>query len=135
MELRAIKCPNCGAYSTYEPGATQLFCQYCGAKLIEIDPNKRTDHYIDEARIKEIESRERIRRLEMELEEKKQKANDDLIARVFVLLGLLFGVMSIVTGLTQARESDVAVDIAIGIAAMAIPSAYYVLTRFIFKKK
>jgi ribosomal protein S27E len=35
QEIRRFRCPRCGASVTYNPGAGQLSCQFCGAKLDE----------------------------------------------------------------------------------------------------
>lgn len=68
MDTKTTKCPNCGAELEYDADREFLFCQYCGTKVIVGEHTKHTEHIIDEARIKEAESAQRIRELEIELE-------------------------------------------------------------------
>lgn len=34
MKLASIKCPECGAALERKEGRTQMFCEYCGAKVV-----------------------------------------------------------------------------------------------------
>ncbi len=67
MELINLRCANCGAELEIEPGKKQLYCSYCGSKLLLQDETIHiTNRIVDEARIKEAEVR--LRELEYEHE-------------------------------------------------------------------
>lgn len=67
MELVSLKCPDCGAHIHVESGEKICFCSHCGAQLKILDPDNQTVTVIDVAKIKEVESKERIRRKELNL--------------------------------------------------------------------
>ena len=70
MKLVKLTCPNCGAKLEVElqDGRTQLFCQYCGQKILlspDYDVNININHnihkeihetYTDEAEVKKAEA-------------------------------------------------------------------------------
>lgn len=58
--MRAYKCPNCGATINIDTKAETFYCQYCGSKLSIYDKSVlRTERIVDEAKIREIEFREK----------------------------------------------------------------------------
>ena len=86
MKVTELRCPRCGA--DLDGREKQAFCEYCGAKLWIDDESKNVNYTYtkrDEARIREIESKERIRIMEMEnaTNEEKRTVKTTLI---FVLL-------------------------------------------------
>ena len=67
MKLINMRCTNCGADLEIDPDRKQLFCSYCGTKLVLDDENVQiTNRIVDEARLKEAEVR--LRELEYEHE-------------------------------------------------------------------
>ncbi len=64
MELKTLKCPNCGADLEIEDGIDTFYCKYCGHKIVLEGQSDAA--YEAKAKVKEIEH-----------EEKKQKANLD----------------------------------------------------------
>ena len=96
IKFIAVKCPECGATLDVEQGRTQLFCSFCGAKVIVSNTNERVYRKIDEARIKEAETEQAIRMRELQLEEAKQKQYDSLrrlltylwVGSIFVVIAL-----------------------------------------------
>ncbi len=67
MKLISLQCKNCGAQLQVDPERKQVFCTYCGAKLLLDDDNINiTNRFVDEARLKEAEIR--LRELEYEHE-------------------------------------------------------------------
>lgn len=74
----SVKCPECGASLDVEPERKQLYCSYCGSKILVDNDHEYIHRHIDEAEIKRIEyEREKyqnekgIRELEIELERTK----------------------------------------------------------------
>lgn len=95
MKLVSLKCPECKADLSVEPGRKQCFCQYCGTKIM-IDNGEQIHTYktVDEARIKEAEfqSELRLKQLEIEREQreedrKRKDANRSL--KIKVCIGLV----------------------------------------------
>lgn len=81
MKLISVKCPDCGARLDFEEGRSVYYCKYCGGKILLDEADTVEKHvYVDEARIRESEVKEKIRLKELELEmdkrneEKKNKA-------------------------------------------------------------
>ena len=96
IKLLAIKCPECGATLDIEEGRKQLFCSYCGSKVLVENDNEYIYRRVDEARIREAEVKEKIRLRELEMEEAKQKQHDSLrklltyiwVASIFVVAAI-----------------------------------------------
>jgi DNA-directed RNA polymerase subunit RPC12/RpoP len=77
-KLISVKCPECGASLDVEPERKQLYCSYCGSKILIDNDHEYIYRHIDEAEIKRIEyEREKsqnekgIREREIELERTK----------------------------------------------------------------
>ena len=67
MKLINLKCSNCGADLQVDPERKQVFCSYCGTKLLlDDDSINITSRIVDEARLKEAEIR--LKELEYEHE-------------------------------------------------------------------
>ena len=94
-----LECPYCGAPLEYEEGREQMFCQYCGKKILLVDENtyniNHTIRHIDDARIKETEAEKSIRLKELELEEKLERKESRAryfaygLALVLFLIGMI----------------------------------------------
>lgn len=83
LSFYSVKCPECGASLSIEEGRQELFCSYCGTKVIVSNENEYTYRHIDEAEIKQAEAEIkqaetdrmiRLRELEME-ESQNQHSN------------------------------------------------------------
>ena len=66
--IYTIKCPECGASLDVEEGRKNLFCSYCGSKVMINNENEHIYRHIDEARIKEAEIEREIKLKQMEIE-------------------------------------------------------------------
>lgn len=75
VQLIPIKCPNCDASLNIEEGRKQLYCSYCGAKILVNNENEYIYRTIDEASIKRSEAESALRLKELELEEKENERN------------------------------------------------------------
>ena len=73
MKVISLKCPECSASLSVEEGRDQLFCQYCGAKIVLQNENERIYRRIDEADVKRSETERLIRLKELEMEAAKQE--------------------------------------------------------------
>ena len=96
IKLLVVKCPECGAHLDVEEGRRQLFCSYCGAKVIISNENEYIYREVDEARIIEAEAKERIRLKELEIEAAKRAQHEPLrkvltclwIASIIIIAGI-----------------------------------------------
>ena len=68
MKVTDSKCPNCGSIVKIESGKATQFCQYCGNQIVIEDEMSHTTRIIDEAKIKEIETKK-----EVELKKQEQR--------------------------------------------------------------
>ena len=73
MKAISLKCPECSASLSVKEGRDQLFCQYCGAKIVLQNENERIYRRIDEADVKRSETERLIRLKELEMEAAKQE--------------------------------------------------------------
>lgn len=97
MRMYQLKCPACGASIEVERNRDSCFCSYCGTKVyvddethrVEITKNIRYHKiYTDEAKIRKIESEERMqeRRFAAKEKERKSKARSALISTLLLLV-------------------------------------------------
>ena len=93
MELKILKCPECGA--SFESDNKVSFCSHCGAKLFLDDGTKTVNYNYnykneDVAKIKEIE-------VNKEIQLNKMKENSRFVDQKFLLGVLLFLILVIVS--------------------------------------
>lgn len=90
-----LECPYCSAPLEYEEGKEQMYCQYCGKKILLIDENSYTFKHIDEAKIRESENNKTIRLKELDYEERIERKESRVkyfaygIALIMFIAGLL----------------------------------------------
>ncbi len=70
ISFTSVKCPECGASLPIEEGRQQIFCSYCGTKVIINNENEYVYRHIDEANVKRAESDRIIRLKELEFQER-----------------------------------------------------------------
>ena len=88
ITINSIKCPECGASLPIEEGRTQLFCSYCGAKVVVTNENEYIYRHIDEAELKQAEVR--MRELEIEQEHSAQGNNlKKVLTKIWLVLSVI----------------------------------------------
>ncbi len=100
MKAISLKCPECSASLSVKEGRDQLFCQYCGAKIVLQNENERIYRRIDEADVKRSETERLIRLKELEMEAAKredEKASKRLKVKISLAL-LVAGIAMAVFG-------------------------------------
>lgn len=101
MRLYQMKCPACGGTIEVDENRDSCFCSYCGTKVYIDDETQRIEitkninyhkTYTDEAKIRKIESEERMqeRKFAVEQETRKTKVWSTL-AIVFIVLACVIG--------------------------------------------
>lgn len=70
----SVKCPECGAALDIEEGRKQIFCSYCGTKVMIENENEHIYRNIDEARIRQAETDREVQLKKMEIIERKRAA-------------------------------------------------------------
>ena len=98
VNFTSVKCPECGASLPIEEGRTQVFCSYCGTKVIVTNDNEYIYRHIDEAGVKQAETDRMIRLRQLELEEAQAQQNAKLrstlmkiwipVSGIIILIGL-----------------------------------------------
>lgn len=78
INFYSVKCPECGANLSYEEGRQEMFCSYCGTKIIMSNENEYIYRHIDEAGIKQAETDRLIRLKQLELEEAQNKQSNHI---------------------------------------------------------
>lgn len=101
INLIPVKCPACGANLNIEEGRKQIFCSYCGMKIIVNNENEYIYRHIDEAQIKQTEAQmmqteaETLLRIkELEIEEKDKERNRKK-TRIAYTVAVLFAIIGI----------------------------------------
>ncbi|MCM1529017.1 MAG: hypothetical protein NC093_03375 [Alistipes sp.] len=72
IKLIAIKCPSCNANLEMEKGRTEMFCIYCGTKVMLSNDNERIYRRIDDAEI----LKQKNKKLQLILEDKEKNRKD-----------------------------------------------------------
>ncbi|MCD8148995.1 MAG: zinc ribbon domain-containing protein [Clostridiales bacterium] len=87
IKFVSVKCPECGAALDVEEGRKQIFCSYCGAKVMIVNDNEYVYRHIDEAGIKQAETDRIIQMKKMEIAEKTEllKNGGSVLKYVFLL--------------------------------------------------
>ncbi len=92
IKFVSVKCPECGAALEVEEGREQIFCSYCGSKVIIENDNEYIYHHIDEAEIKQAETDRIIQLKKMEMTEKNRIAKEKRMSikiRISIVLGII----------------------------------------------
>ena len=98
----SVKCPECGAALDIEEGRKQIFCSYCGSKVMIENENEHIYRNIDEARIRQAETDRQVQLKKMEIIERKRAAAEKakktrlqltviLVIVTLIFLGVGFG--------------------------------------------
>lgn len=74
IQLVSFKCPECGANLPVEEGRKEMFCSYCGTKIVISNDNEHVYRHIDEARIKKVEADTMVELKRLELVEQQRSA-------------------------------------------------------------
>ena len=85
MKTYSIKCPDCGATLSVEEDWDYCFCSYCGSKIFVDDERTKRIRITDDAKIKDVEAKERIRIAELE-EERKRREDRKSPLNTFVII-------------------------------------------------
>ncbi len=90
----SIKCPECGASLDVEEGRQQIFCSYCGTKVMVQNDNEYIYRHIDEASIKQAEADKIVQLRKLEIIERK-RAEAAKVKRVKIIVSILVGILGI----------------------------------------
>lgn len=97
MKLISLTCPNCNAnLDDIDSSRPFCYCQYCGTKIALDDGTIRKEtHIYDEAKIKETESSERVKMLEMDAKRERSKQMNEILkyALIFAAALLVVGIV------------------------------------------
>ncbi len=95
IRLNSVKCPECGADLQIEDGRKQLFCSYCGTKIIVTNENEHIYRHIDEAGMKQAETDRMVRMRELELAEN-SSINRKTLTKIWLAATGALGILSII---------------------------------------
>ena len=95
VKFTSVKCPDCGAVLPMEEGRNQVFCSYCGSKIIMMNENEYVYRHIDEAEIKQAETERILRLKKIEFIEKKREEAAK-IKRIKIKLTIVLGILAVI---------------------------------------
>lgn len=96
VSFTSVKCPECGASLPIEEGRTQIFCSYCGTKVLVTNDNEHIYRHIDEAEITQAETDRIIRLKELEMKQAQQQHNyQTRRILTYVWIGLIFAIIAL----------------------------------------
>ena len=102
ISLKSVKCPDCGAGLSVEEGQKEIFCSYCGAKVMVVNENEHVYRHIDEAELKQAETDRMVRLKELEIAEQDRRTAEktkSLKMKASIAL-IVLGVIMMVLGFT-----------------------------------
>ncbi len=114
MKIYQLKCPACGASVEVEKGRESCFCSYCGTKIYVDDEVHRVEitqninyhkTYTDEAKIRKVESEERMH--EREYAEKRAERKDkkwSALGTVLIVLVCVIGYFVLFNGYFDSEK-------------------------------
>lgn len=103
-KLISVKCPDCGQTLSIEENRTQVFCSYCGAKVLISNENEYVFRQVDEADIKKAETERIIRMRELDLAEKNSSLRK-VLTIIWLIVTLVLLVIAVVLMLSPGNES------------------------------
>lgn len=94
IKLVTLKCPECGAMLKVEEGRKQVFCSYCGARILLDNENEYIIHTVDDAEVKHAETERMVELKKMEIAEKN---NSDRQKRHYIkiIISIIIGIIAI----------------------------------------
>ena len=95
VKIYSVKCPECNASLPIEEGRTQMFCSYCGSKIIVNNENEYIYRHIDEAELTQAETDRLVELKRLDMEEK-QREKDEARRKNKVVLSIILGVVGVV---------------------------------------
>lgn len=101
MKMISLKCPECGAVLSAEEDRNQMFCSYCGAKIIITNENEHIYRHIDEGQIKEAEAQIKKAEVEQSIQLKKldiierKRAALEKAKKLKVIISIIIGIIGI----------------------------------------
>jgi uncharacterized Zn finger protein (UPF0148 family) len=107
VTFSAVKCPECGASLPIEDGRKELFCSYCGAKILVTNENEHIYRHIDEAEVKHAETDQMVEMKRMEMAEKHQKEKEQtkkLKIKISIVLGAIMLGAIVISGLIGSEN-------------------------------
>ena len=95
IKVYSVKCPECSATLPIEEGRKQMFCSYCGAKIIINNENEYIYRHIDEAELTQAETDRLVELKKLEMEEK-QREKDDKQRKNKMILSIILAVVGLI---------------------------------------
>ena len=105
IKLNSVKCPECGASLPIEEGRTQVFCSYCGTKVIVTNENEYIYRHIDEDGVKQAENNRIVRMREQDLEEQRT-AQGNALKKVLTIIWLVLSLIVIAICIVKIAIQD-----------------------------
>ena len=96
VKFTSVKCPECGANLPIEEGRTQVFCSYCGTKVIVTNENEYIYRHIDEAEIKQAETDRIVELKRLEMVEKRL-AHRQKVKKLKIIITIILGIIALIS--------------------------------------
>ena len=128
VKFISIKCPECGAPLDVEEGRQQIYCSYCGTKIMIQNDNEYIIRNIDEAGIKQAETDRIIRLKQMEIAEKKRvSAEKTQKLKIIISLALaIVGILMLTIGYLAGGDSNSGLSMLSVVGLFPLMGAIYV---------
>lgn len=107
VSFTSVKCPECGASLPIEEGRIQVFCSYCGTKVLVTNENEHIYRHVDEAGVKKAETDRIVRMKQMEIAERRRVAKERRKSqKIIISLALAaIGIIMLVAGYMLGSNS------------------------------
>ena len=121
IKFISVKCRECNASLPMEEGRKEMFCSYCGTKVIMYNENEYIYRHIDEASIKQAEAKQAIELKRIEYAEKKRNSKERR-RRIKIIVSILLGIVSLASfalGFTVDEVFGLAIVGLVGVTVLA----------------
>ena len=96
IKMNSVKCPECGANLQIEEGRKQIFCSYCGTRIIMTNENEYIYRHIDEAEIAHAETNRIVEMKRMEMAEK-SRMQKQRIKKIKIIISIILGAIMLIS--------------------------------------
>ncbi|MDD7281451.1 hypothetical protein [Floccifex sp.] len=96
MNIKTIECPSCGANLEIDENRKELYCAYCGNKIIVQNENEHIIHEVNEADVKKAEYDYQVKLKQLEMDKQNQKRYNSIL-KLKIVISMILGIIGFIS--------------------------------------